>query len=83
MLCLYDFNKIDYSKFKIIFEIPDNYFYNFSQLKGKHFIAIKLNPGQIQPSTSLTGHSENALIINQILVNKFKQYEKSGVSKNK
>ncbi|WP_395077508.1 hypothetical protein [Flavobacterium sp.] len=82
MLDLYNFNKINNSEFKITFEIPDNYFYNFSELNGEYFIAIKLNPGQTQPSTSFVGHSEKALIINQTLVTKFEQYEKSGVLKN-
>ena len=81
MLGLYYFNKINNSEFKITFEIPDNCFYDFSQLNGEYFIAIKLNPGQTQPSTSFIGHSENALIINQILVTKFEQHEKSGVLK--
>ena len=81
MLGLYDFNKINSSQFKITFQIPDNCFYSFSQLNGEYFILIKLNPGQTQPSTLFIGYSENAQIINQQLVTKFEQYEKSGVVK--
>ena len=81
MLGLYDFNKISNNEFNIRFEIPDNCFYKFSESNGEYFIAIKLNPGQTLPSKSFVGCSEKALIINQTLITKFEQYEKTGVIK--
>lgn len=64
--------------FSITFQIPDNCFYNVSASNGCYTIAIRLNPGQTQPSTSYINCKEPAKGVTKQLVTQFEQYEYSG-----
>ena len=79
MLGLFIFDKINANDFEISFEIPDNCFYIFTTSATGYKIAIKLNPGQTQPSTTFVGCKETAPIINNKLNVNFEQYQYSGV----
>lgn len=83
MLGTYTLEQITSSDFKINFQIPDNCFYNFSESGGSYIIAIKLNPGETNPSTTFTDCSENAATINKCLDTTFWQYDKTGTINKK
>lgn len=79
MLGLFSFNKVNADDFEICFEIPDNCFYIFTPLATSYTIAVKLNPGETQPSTTFVGCKETAPILNNKLIANFEQYKYSGV----
>ena len=79
MLGLFSFAKENSEDFLITFEIPDNCFYEFTVFTGVYTIAIKLNPGESQPSTAFMECKEKASIINKTLITNFEQFQKSGV----
>ncbi|WP_395045753.1 hypothetical protein [Flavobacterium sp.] len=79
MLGLFSFNKVNAYDFEICFEIPDNCFYVLTASATSYKIDIKLNPGEIQPSTTFVGCKETAPILSNKLLANFEQYKYSGV----
>ncbi|MGH2665442.1 hypothetical protein [Flavobacterium sp.] len=78
MLGNYSFEQMNASDFRAAFEIPDNCFYNLTEASGEYTIAIKLNPGEKEPSTSFKNETATVSFINNTIDTIFEQYEKSG-----
>ncbi|WP_394758220.1 hypothetical protein [Flavobacterium sp.] len=79
MLGLFTFDEVNANDFDITFQIPDNCNYDFTESNGIYTIAIKLNPGETQPSTTFIPFKETAAILNKSLITNFEQHQKSGV----
>ncbi|TGD59549.1 hypothetical protein [Flavobacterium humi] len=78
MLGAYSFEQINATDFLVSFQIPDNTFFNLSETSGEYTIAIKLNPGEKEPSTTFRGDTVTIPYISNVLDVTFEQYEKSG-----
>lgn len=78
MLGNYSFTRINDTQFQIYYEIPDNCNSNIQEDKDEYVISIELNPGQLDPSTTFTGITDTADIINDTLIATFEQHEKTG-----
>jgi hypothetical protein len=78
MLGMYSFEQQNATDFRAIFEIPDNCFHSLTEIGGEYTIAIKLNPGEKEPSTVFRNQTETVSFISSVLDVTFEQYEKSG-----
>ncbi|WP_300567222.1 hypothetical protein [Flavobacterium sp.] len=78
MLGMYSFTQTNETQFEISYEIPDNCNSNILEDKGEYLISIKLNPGETDPSTSFTGVTDTADVIDDSLVVTFEQCERTG-----
>ena len=78
MLGNYSYSQIDASTFELNFEIPDNCFYAVTQSSGTFNVAIKLNPGETDPSTTFMRCSEELSVSTKTFVSCFEQYVKTG-----
>lgn len=79
MLGLFTLEETDADNFRISFEIPDNCNSTLTQTAGAYSIAVKLNPGQTNPSTTFMNCAENVEILTKTFTLCFEQYDKSGV----
>jgi hypothetical protein len=80
MLGVFSFDEVNTENFQLSFEIPDNCNYEFTAAAGVCTIAIKLNPGQNEPSKNFVNCKETSVIINKKAIANFEQYQKSGVT---
>ncbi|MES2811794.1 MAG: hypothetical protein V4670_04920 [Bacteroidota bacterium] len=74
MLGMYSLDKINSTQCNIVFNIPDNCYYEIVLATGKYTISIKLNPGQTSPSTTFVEKTELLNLISDDLTLKFEQY---------
>jgi hypothetical protein len=74
MLGMYSLEKINATQCNMVFNIPDNCYYEVTVAAGKYTIAIKLNPGQTTPSTSFVEKTETLNAISDDVNFKFEQY---------
>jgi len=79
MLGIYTFEQTNNDDFKVDFEIPDNCYYDFDEVSDEYVIAIRLNPGQTDPSTNFTSCTETAPVIKNAFITTFEQHERTGV----
>jgi hypothetical protein len=79
MLGTFTFNEIDADFFRISFKIPNNCNYTITESSGDYTIAIQLNAGQTNPSTTFMNCDEDVEILNKTFVTTFEQHDKSGI----
>ncbi|HKX86254.1 MAG TPA: hypothetical protein VJL37_06260 [Flavobacterium sp.] len=79
MLGDYTYEKENSTQFRIVFNIPDNCYYNLNFTGGKYTIEIRLNPKETNPSSTFIEQSEIVNMVSNSLDFKFEQYEASGI----
>lgn len=77
MLGNYSYGQTNATTFALIFEIPDNCFYEVTQISGTYNVAIKLNPGETDPSKTFMRCSEDLTVAGTKLVSCFEQFLKT------
>lgn len=78
MLGLFTYEETDPSNFKLTFEIPDNCNYAVTQVGTAYTVAIKLNAGQSNPSTTFMTCTEDLAVSGKVFSSCFEQYQKTG-----
>lgn len=80
MLGDYTCEKENSTQFRILFNIPDNCFYDLNFATGKYTIQIQLNPKETQPSTTFIQECEIVNMVSNGLDLRFDQIDSSGSS---